>query len=307
VIGRRRLGAALLASVPAACAPVDLLNDSISGNGVQVTRGVPYAPGPRGMLDIYRPTRAQGLLPVVVFIYGGSWNSGRRRDYLFVAGPLAAEGMVVVVPDYRLFPEVRFPAFVEDAAAAIAWTLRHVADYGGNPSDVFVMGHSAGAHIAAMVALDPAFLAAAGADRSQLAGFIGLAGPYDFLPITDPDIKPIFAGSDPAATQPINFVDGHNPPALLLAGDADETVDPANTTRLAARIRERGGPVEAKIYPGLAHIGIVIAIAPLFRDRAPVLADVMAFIRAHPGAAAAAAPVSGAPTSAGGAFPAPAR
>jgi len=156
--------------------------------------------------------------------------------------------------------------------------MAHARELGADPARIFVLGHSAGAYDAAMLALDPRWL---GADRSRLAGVIGLAGPYDFLPITDPDVIPVFAPvNDGPASQPITYVDGSNPPMLLLAGTADQTVNPRNTERLAARIREKGGPVQSKLYPGIGHIGILTAFAPLFQGRAPVLEDVWRFIAA---------------------------
>ena len=222
-------------------------------------------------------------LPLVVFLYGGSWRMGDKATYPFVAAPLARRGAVVVAPNYRLYPEVRFPAFLQDNAAAVAWAIGHAAEYGADPRHVFIVGHSAGAYNAAMLALDPALLLAAGVRREALAGVVGLAGPYDFLPMTDPDIIPVFAPvNDGPASQPINYVDGRNPPMLLLAGDADTTVRPRNTTALAARIAAAGGPVSSRIYPGVGHIGLVLAFAPLFRGKAPVLDDVWAFIAAHP-------------------------
>jgi acetyl esterase/lipase len=273
----RAVALGLIPLIPG-CAPVDLLNATIPTGGITVTRDIAYGPGPRQMLDIYRPD-APGPLPVVVFIYGGSWRDGEKGNYKFVAAALARHGVVTVVPDYRLYPQVKYPGFVQDGAAAVAWTFGHVAAYGGDTNRLFVMGHSAGAYIAAMLALDPDWLAADGIDRDRLAGMIGLAGPYDFLPIEDPDIIPIFAVPDQQATQPIAHVDGRNPPMFLAAGSDDTTVLPRNTTRLAAKIRAAGGPVTDKIYPGIGHVGIVIAMAPLFRGKAPVLDDVLAFIR----------------------------
>jgi acetyl esterase/lipase len=215
----------------------------------------------------------------VVFLYGGSWDSGDKGMYRFVALPLARRGAVVLVPDYRLYPQVRFPAFLDDCAAAVAWALAHAAELGADPRAVFVVGHSAGAYNALMLALDPAWLAGAGIARDRLAGVVGLAGPYDFLPITDPAIIPIFAPAhDGPASQPISYVDGHNPPLLLLAGTADTTVAPRNTTALAQRVRDAGGPVTSKIYPGIGHIGLIAAFAPLFQGRAPVLEDVWRFV-----------------------------
>ena len=267
----------------ARCAPVDLLNATIHGDDVTVIRDIPYMPGPRGGMDVYRPTQAAGPLPVVVFFYGGAWQTGKRQDYLFAATELARRGMVVVVPDYRVFPEVQFPVFLQDSAIALALVHKSAATWGGDPHRVIVAGHSAGAWIAAMLAVDPQWLAAAGDSREALAGMVGLAGPYDFLPITGEDIKAVFATApDKTLTQPITYADGRNPPMLLLAGEADDTVYPRNSLSLANRIRANGGPVTVKTYPGIGHIGIVISLAPLFRTKAPALADMADFILALP-------------------------
>jgi acetyl esterase/lipase len=258
-----------------------LLNATISRSGITVTHDVAYGPHPREKLDIYRPDSGAPT-PVIVFFYGGSWNSGSKAMYPFVAATLARKGFAVVVPDYRLYPEVRFPTFLEDSAQSVAWTQAHLAEIGGDPDRVFLMGHSAGAYNAAMLGLDAPLLKAAGSSRESIAGVIGLAGPYDFLPITGEDIKPIFATVDDGPlSQPIHYVDGHAPPMLLLAGADDTTVLPRNTTALAARITAKGGEVKTIIYPGLAHIGLITAIAPLFQGRAPVLAAVTDFVRAH--------------------------
>jgi acetyl esterase/lipase len=270
--------AALCAALLAGCSAASLLNATVPRDGVTVEHGIAYGDGPRRMLDVYRPGAA-GSHPLVVFLYGGSWRTGDRATYGFVATPLAARGAVVVVPDYRLYPEVAFPGFLQDSAQAVAWAVAHAAKLGADPKRVFIVGHSAGAYNAAMLALDPHWLAQAGLDRARLAGVVGLAGPYDFLPITGPDIIPVFAPvNDGPASQPVSYVDGHNPPLLLLAGDADRTVRPANTRSLAARVAAAGGLVQSRIYPGLSHIGIVTAFTPLFRWRAPVLDDVWRFI-----------------------------
>jgi acetyl esterase/lipase len=258
------------------------LNSTISTTGLTITKDVAYEAGPRHRLDVYRPDGDIHGLPLIVFIYGGSWRTGDKAIYPFVAATLARRGAVVMVPNYRLYPEVQFPAFLQDNAAAAAWAIKHATEYGADPHSVFLVGHSAGAYDVAMLALDPSFLAAVGVDRSGLAGVVGIAGPYDFLPITDPDIIPVFATvGDGPASQPINYVDGHNPPMLLLAGEADTTVRPRNTVALASKIAAAGGPVESKLYPGIGHIGIITAFAPLFSGRAPVADDVWRFISQH--------------------------
>jgi acetyl esterase/lipase len=273
---------ATIAALLAGCSPVSLLNGTIDTNGIDITKNIAYAPNPRGKLDLYRPHTAKGPLPVIVFIYGGSWRTGDKSMYPFVAAAIARRGAVVIVPNYRLYPEVQFPAFLQDNARAVAWAAAHAGAYGGDTASIFLMGHSAGAYDVAMLALDPKWLAAEGVRRDALAGVVGIAGPYDFLPITDPDIRPVFAPvQDGPASQPVTYVDGHNPPMLLLAGAADETVQPRNTLSLAGDIATAGGPVEQKIYPGVGHIGIILAFAPLFSGKAPVVSDVWAFITAH--------------------------
>jgi acetyl esterase/lipase len=185
-----------------------------------------------------------------------------------------------MIPDYRTYPDVKFPAFVEDGAQAVRWARAHARDFGGDPDRLFVMGHSAGAHIAALLALDGSYLAAAGGSRQWLAGMIGLAGPYDFLPIEDDDLKAIFGPPERyAQSQPINFVDGHNPPMLLLHGKTDITVYARNTVNLAAKIREKGGPVQSIIYPVMSHVRIVACMAAPIRFTGPTLDDVSRFIQ----------------------------
>ncbi len=251
-----RIAAVAFLTLLARCAPVDLLNATIKTEDVTITRDIPYMPGPRGMMDVYRPTAAAGPLPVVVFFYGGAWRTGKRQDYLFAATELARRGMVVVVPDYRLYPEVPYPVFLQDAASAVATVQLSAASWGGDPRRVVVAGHSAGAWIAAMLALDPEWLAAAGdgsplVGRDNLAGMVGLAGPYDFLPITGADVQQVFAAApDKRDTQPITYADGRNPPMLLLHGDDDDTVYPRNSLALANSVRAAGGTVQETTYPG---------------------------------------------------------
>ncbi len=277
---RRRLAAAgALAASVAACSPAGILNATVSDDGVMLTPNLAYGPGPRSKLDVYRPTAEGGRLPLVVFIYGGAWRSGSKDMYPFVARPLARRGAIVVVPDYRVFPEVRFPEFLDDNASAVAWAFAHAAELGADPARIYLMGHSAGAFNVGMLALDKTRLAKVGIDRDHLAGAIGLAGPYHFLPTDDKDAIPVFGPDNTPANEPYAFADGHNPPMFLAAGTEDTTVKPRNTTDLAARIHERGGNVTSKLYPGIGHIGLITAFAPLFQGRAPVLDDVAAFIR----------------------------
>jgi acetyl esterase/lipase len=265
------------------CAPVDALNATVSSDGVSVQRDIAFGDDPRQRLDVYRPRAAAAPLPLVVFIYGGAWKSGSKSDYKFVAAPLARQGVVVAVADYRLVPQVRFPTFLEDNARAVAFARAHAAEWGADPHRLFLIGHSAGAYDVLMLAVDPQYLAAMGLDRASLAGVVTLAAPTDFLPLDDQDTIAAFGQvKDLESTQPVHFADGHGPPLLLLHGQADDTIYPRNSTVMVAKVRADGGNVTLKTYPGLGHIGIVTSFAPLFGGRAPVMADVMDFIRAHP-------------------------
>ncbi len=281
--GRRRaLGlaaAAVAAAALAGCAPVDLLNATIPEDGFTVTRDIAYGPGSRQRLDVYQPARrGPARPPVVVFLYGGGWTAGDKADYLFVAEALTGHGWIAVVADYRVFPQVVFPGFVQDSAAAVGWTLDQAAGLGGDPSRVFVMGHSAGAYNAAMLASDARWLAATGHRPADLAGMIGLAGPYDFWPLTSRTLIRIFGGPDRADAQPIAHVDGDEPPMLLLAGADDGTVAPGNTLRLAAAVDAAGGRVAGRLVPDTNHAEVVLALAAGFRAIAPVLPAIADFI-----------------------------
>ena len=272
----------LMLSVLSACSPVTVLNALAPKAGITETRDIRYAPGPRHALDVYAPTDDKSA-PVVVFIYGGGWKDGNKAEYRFVAAALAARGFLTVVPDYRLFPQVRYPAFLQDNAAAVAWTRTNIARYGGDPGRIFLMGHSAGAYNVAMLTLDKQWLGAVGLDPDRdIAGMIGLAGPYDFLPLHDPELEDIFGPAvDLRLTQPITYARGNAPPIFLAAGTADQTVLPRNTEHLAAAIKRDGGRVEERIYPGVNHTKIIGAMAGVLHWLAPSMADVTGFLDQH--------------------------
>ncbi|MBC7520956.1 MAG: alpha/beta hydrolase [Sandarakinorhabdus sp.] len=290
------LAAAAFVAAPlalAGCTSLQTLNTVNSltpGDGAASREATDIAFGsdPRQKLDIYKPEGitpgSAAKVPVIVFFYGGSWNSGRRQDYAFAGRALAAQGFVVVVPDYRLVPQVRFPAFVEDAAAAIAWTRANIGKHGGDPDRIGVAGHSAGAHIAMLVALDPRWLAAAGAPGAIKAA-VGLAGPYDFFPFAPGGAAEAALGGqlDPRITQPISFASAKSPPVLLLNGADDTTVYPVNAEHLAAALKAAGASADYTIYPAIGHIGIILAISKPFRGKAPALADTAAFMHRHLG------------------------
>lgn len=274
-------GAALLAAAALiACAPLAVVNAVSPGGASVATTAIPYGSDPRNRLDIYRPKAGSGPAPVIVFFYGGNWISGKRDDYAFVGRALAARGFVVVVPDYRLYPQVHYPDFLDDAARAVAWTERNIAVHGGDPRRVFVMGHSAGAYNAAMVALDERWLGRQGIAPGSLRGWIGLAGPYDFLPIQNRTTRPVFDYPDtPPESQPVRHVDAKAPPALLIAARSDDLVDPArNTGGLAARLRAAGVPVREQYYGGVNHYTLVASLSSSLHGLAPTLDAVQAFV-----------------------------
>lgn len=233
--------------------------------------------GPRQRLDVYAPTDPGGPRPVVVFFYGGSWRSGAKGDYGFLGDAFASRGFVTVIPDYRIAPDV-FPSFLEDGAAAVAWVRDNIAAYGGDPGRIVLGGHSAGAYIAVMLALDSKYLSAAGVDSSVIRGAAGLAGPYDFYPFDVDATRNAFgAAPNPQVTQPINFARADAPPLWLGWGEKDDTVGPRNIESLAAAERAAGANVQTKLYPNLGHVGILLALSRPFRGRAPVLDDVAEF------------------------------
>ena len=266
-----------------ACSPVQTLNAIIPDSGYQLSKNVAFGSLPRQKLDIYTPKQiaADGKPPVVIFFYGGSWDSGDKADYKFVAEAFTAQGYITVIPDYRVYPDVLFPGFMADPAQAARWVKDYIAGMGGDPQRIFLAGHSAGAHIAAMLALDDEYLANVSLKPTDFRGVIGLAGPYDFLPLKSERLKTIF-GPEPqlSRSQPINFVTGHNPPMLLLVGKQDATVWPRNTYHLADKIREAGGPVEVAEFDTYGHLDMVAKLAKPFRSDDMVKA-IKTFVEQH--------------------------
>jgi acetyl esterase/lipase len=245
-----------------------------------VAQGLSYGPDRRQNLDIYAPASSARPAPVIVFVYGGSWNSGSRDEYGFVGRAFASRGYVTVIFDYRLVPAIRYPVFVEDSAKALAWVYRNIRAHGGDPRRLFLAGHSAGAYNAVMVALAPEFLAAEGLDPGVIRGVAGLSGPYDFLPLDVDETREAFKGTtDLERTQPVRRIRSANrvPPMLLAHGDADTLVFPRNTRALASALRRHGHRVEEKYYPDVDHVGTLLSLAKPLRDRAPALDDIVAF------------------------------
>ena len=272
----------MLPALLTACSGVDLLNATVATDTYRRTEGLSYGPDPRQRLDVYQPSAQALNAPLVVFFYGGSWSSGERGDYRFIGEALASRGIVTVIADYRLSPAFRYPVFVQDSASAVRWAFENAAGFGADERRIFVMGHSAGAYNAAMVALDKRWLAAEGLSPTRLAGWIGLAGPFDFLPIVDAQTRVAFEWPDtPASSQPIGYASAASPPALLLAPVSDRSVDPQRSTvAMAERLKASGVRVESALFDGVGHVTLLASMASVLSGRAPVLERVTSFVLA---------------------------
>lgn len=236
-----------------------------------------YGPHARQRLDIYTP-QAKGTHPIVVFFYGGSWTSGRKSQYAFIGAALAARGYVTVIPDYRLYPEVRFPTFLMDGAQAVAWVREHAPEFGGDPERLVLMGHSAGAHMAAMLALDSRYLANAGVPQQAIVGLVGLSGPYALDPNSDV-LRTIFSTPyTPNDWQPVHFASSQAPPTLLLHGLSDTVVSPAHTEKLRDALSSYNIEVESHLYPDRGHADTAASFTWVARFRAPALEQTVAFL-----------------------------
>ena len=247
---------------------------------IQLTQSIAYAERSRHRLDVCRP-RGAAAAPVIIFFYGGAWQSGYKELYRYVAKALARRGYVAVVPDYRIYPEVCYPDFLDDGAQVVRWVKDNIARFGGDPDKLFLKGHSAGAHIAAMLSIDARWLGKVGLDpRRDIAGLIGIAGPYDLMPLRDEKLKVIFGGVNRPETQPIFHVAPGAPPALLMTGGRDQLVEPGNSVRLAARLVAAGNTATVLTYRRIGHFIIIAAVAPFLRFLVPVMRDLDAFIAA---------------------------
>jgi acetyl esterase/lipase len=275
---RAFLGASGLAL--AGCSTRGLVRALTPVGTYQVEEGVAYGGGARQQLDVYLPVeRAEGA-PMVVFFYGGSWKRGRRAHYRFVGEALASAGVVTVVADYRLLPDARWRDVLQDCAAATHWAVSHAIDLGASPQRVHLMGHSAGAYNAAMLALDPRWLAPHQLGPRDLAGWIGIAGPYNFNPGRNSSARVLFDWPDnPPDSQPIAHVSAAAPRTLLLAAVEDELVDPnSNSVVLAEQLRRAGVRVRLQMLKGVDHVTVMAALAQPLRTLAPVRKEVLDFV-----------------------------
>lgn len=280
IIASALMGVAV--TVSSACSPVNVLNTLVPANGYQLHADIAYGDLARQKLDVYQPKLKGQDLPVVVFFYGGSWDSGDKTDYKFAAEAFTSNGFITVIPDYRVYPEVLFPGFMADPASAAKWVKQNIQHYGGDPKRVFLVGHSAGAHIAVMLGLNTEYLAQVDLAPNDFSGVIGSAGPYDFLPLKSTRLKEIFGDETQQwKSQPIEFVSGANPPMLLLVGLKDGTVWPRNTFNLANKIKQAGGPVEVAEFPNYGHVDMAAKLAKPFRGGSRLLASMVEFMHKH--------------------------
>lgn len=282
IIGVLAIGATVMLS-GCSTAGVYLLNSGLKiGADHQVDKNIEFGQQDWQKLDVYRPANNPGdKKPVLVFFYGGSWDSGRKEMYYFIADAFARRGYVVVIPDYVKYPKARFPMFIEDGAAAIAWTKNHIADYGGDPDNVFISGHSAGAHLGALLLTDESFLQKHQLSPLDINGFVGLAGPYNFTPESRTLVKIFGPEENFPKMKTMNFVNGNEPPMLLLHGAKDTTVGVRNQEVLIEKLNQVGNPSTGRLYPGLSHVGIVASIAPPLRRNTTTLADMDSFFKAQ--------------------------
>ena len=261
-----------------ACSPFSLVNTIAPDGGFILDEALSYGPLERQKLDVYYPEILAPDAPVIVFFYGGSWRRGERHKYRFVGQALSSRGYLTVIPDYRLYPEVRFPEFVEDGASAVVWVDQHLEQA---RNGIILIGHSAGAHLAALLALDRRYLSEAGMTESTISGMIGLAGPYAFEPENFRRFRPIFATAQPAETsRPVTHARGDGPPLLLLHGADDRVVLPRHSQLLEERVDGENGIVTRLELEGVNHFDIVLGLSEPFSHLAPdLLSRVEQFIR----------------------------
>lgn len=276
----------ILSLLVCSCTTVSLVlvNSLARANDYQVYEDLSYGEDKLNSLDIYVPEEklenSQAAFPVVVFFYGGCWGGCETRpkeDYVFVAQALTEQGYIAVLADYRLYPQVKFKQIINDAAQSVEWVKDNIVSYGGDADSIFLMGHSAGAHLAAMLVLDESYLNKQ--SYQSIKGFVGLAGPYDFLPFTKAYQKALFGPKEKYfVSQPINFVDGTEPPLLLLYGIEDTVVFPRNIKNLTAKVKQLGGQVEAKIYDDIDHFSILGALSIPYQQKTAILGDIIQFL-----------------------------
>lgn len=249
---------------------------------VEIVKDIAYGEETWQKLDLYLPPQAKDkALPVLVFFYGGRWTDGRKEMYSFIGDLFAKENYIVAIADYSKYPDVKFPTFVEDGAKATAWVYKNIEQYNGDIQNVFISGHSSGAHIGALVTADERYLQAEGVSHKFIRGFAGLAGPYDFIPVAE-DLKDMFGPPEKYPQMRVtSFIEGDEPPMLLLWGAEDKAVYRRNIDLLEKEIQNKNGIVEAHIYEDVDHVDIISTFTWFLKDKAPVKNDMLNFFNKH--------------------------
>ena len=256
--------------------PAALLNLGVPHAGYRVERDIAYGSHRRQRMDLYLPEgdKRNRDAPGIMFLYGGAFRAGRKSEYRFVGEALTKAGLAVSIPDYRIYPEARFPNFVQDGAMAGAALLERNFASGG----LFLMGHSAGAYIAAMLGANASYLRACGVAPTSIGGVIALSGRYHNSPLQDAIAAEIFCGPARDETRPASFLAAGRPPYFLAAGARESQTVLMSKTDLAAHLRRTGNAVEEHVYSGIDHAGIIAALTPRRRAHAPVLKDIVRFV-----------------------------
>ena len=249
-----------------------------------VIRNIPY--GTKGLswqtLDVYQPSSSsinKATKPVIVFFYGGGWTTGKKSQYYFAASAFTELGYVVVVPDYAKYPKAKFPQFINDGAASVKWVKDNIAEYGGNPDEVFIVGHSAGAHLGALLLADSQYLALHDLNTQDIKGFAGLAGPYSFVPKRKPYTQVFGPESNYPNMNAVNYVDGNEPAMLLLHGENDTTVEVGNLQRLSDALSQHNVEHKTAIYPNMNHTKILLSLHPNWNKKHPTVSDIHLFFQ----------------------------
>ena len=258
-----------------------LLEAWIPVRSIHLLADIAYGPHPRQRLDLYRPHQVQAECRLVVFLYGGCWTTGARRSYRFLAHVLGSRGFAVAIPDYRLFPDARFPDFLVDTASAIGWLHRHAGEHGIRGDRMALLGHSAGAYNAAMVALDQIYLERAGISPEVLAGVVGLAGPYAFNPLDFRETRDIFAPVAPRSAA--GAADAPDPPPRRPADAAGtrwrRPPCAADQQRaLCLSVAGAENMVDLRLYRRHGHVGLLLDLANPFPRRSSILDDIVGFL-----------------------------
>lgn len=258
------------------CAPVTLLNSITPSGSFNRVKDISFAAHPRLKLDVYRAEKEIPNSPVLLFVHGGGWDEGSKDIYKFLGDGFAKDGYTTVIPNYRLYPEARFPDPVVDVAHAVNWTNTQYPD-----RPMILIGHSAGAYNVLMAGLVPDYIKETGSNLCEsVSGIISLAGPTGIVPLDKEEpYLTVFPDLFTKKDAPLNNVDSPAPPFYLLHGQDDKTVYPQNSERLLELILARGGDAKLKIYESMDHIEIVQFLSRFFDGKDTIKDDILNFVK----------------------------